>query len=72
MKKLVVASALLLGATLGMTTATLAQGFYGPYYGYNYGYGPGYGAGYYDYNGGSPFSYRNRGHSRGLSAESQR
>lgn len=39
-KKLALAATLVLGAGLGLTTASLAQTYYGPY-------GPGYG--YYDY-----------------------
>lgn len=40
-KRLIVAMALVAGASVAMASATLAQGFYGPY-----------GRGYYDYYGG--------------------
>jgi hypothetical protein len=42
LKNLVVASAIALAATLGATSATLAQTYYVPSYGYGYGYVPGY------------------------------
>lgn len=69
-RKLIVAAALLLGTTLGMTTATWAQTYYAPYgynyyrYGPSYGYGPYYRGGYYNY-------YR-RGGPGGLGIGSQR
>jgi hypothetical protein len=47
MKKAIMTGALILGTTLGLTTATLAQGYYGGPYdrpGYGYGSGP------YEYN----------------------
>jgi hypothetical protein len=57
-KKLIVAGALVLGTTLGMTTATWAQVYYSPY-GYRYHH---YGA-YYDY---APYyGYYNYYHRRG-------
>lgn len=70
-KKLIVTAALLVGASLGMTTAGLAQAYYeGPaaqgYYGEPAGqgyYGGPYGQGYYDYAPGPGFapSYDNYG-----------
>ena len=56
-KKLIAATALLVGATLGTATASFAQGYYGGPYGYRgglYDVAPGYGGGYYGYQGGSP------------------
>jgi hypothetical protein len=41
-KKLFLTTALLLGTTVGMTTVTLAQDYYGAPYGYGYRYGPSY------------------------------
>ena len=54
-KKLILTTALLLGTTVGMTTATLAQSYYGAPYGYGNRYGPSYrhapygNGNYYDY-----------------------
>jgi hypothetical protein len=51
MNKLTLAAALLVGATLGMTTAGMAQPYYGAAYGGLYDYAPGPGVGpYYNYN----------------------
>jgi hypothetical protein len=60
-KKLIVAGALLLGTTLGTTTATLAQDYYPAPYGYTYYHGyprPYAYAPYYNY-------YNYYGHRRG-------
>jgi hypothetical protein len=42
MKKAIIAGALILSTTLGLTTATLAQGYYGGRYDRGYGYQGGY------------------------------
>jgi hypothetical protein len=72
-RKLIVAGALLLGTTLGMTTATWAQGYYAPYgYPYHH-YGPYYGYAPY-YNGLNYNNYysRPRGGPGGLGIGLQR
>jgi hypothetical protein len=71
--KLIIAAALAVAATATATSAGLAQSYYGPG-GAPY-YAPGYyGSGVYNYAGPYGYGYdrRTRGHSRGLSAESQR
>lgn len=63
-KKLTIAAAILAGATMGATTASLAQGYYGGPYGpgyYDYAPGPGFGSGYYDYAPGPGFAPYNYG-----------
>jgi hypothetical protein len=42
MKKTIIAGALILGTTLGLTSATLAQGYYGGRYAHGYSYRGGY------------------------------
>ena len=42
MKKTLIAGALILGTTLGLTSATLAQGYYGGRYDHGFGYRDGY------------------------------
>lgn len=63
-KELLVGAALVSGAAfaaaLGTSSASLAQGYYGPNYGYSYRYR--YGGGpYYDYYQGDPGVYDNYG-----------
>ena len=55
-KKLITATALLLGVTVGTATTSFAQGvYYGGPYGYEYGYNNGYPGPYYDgYPGAAP------------------
>ena len=54
MKKLVAATALIAGVTLGTAGASLAQVYYGGPYGYEYGYNGYYGYGPYDGAGSPP------------------
>lgn len=62
MKKLTLAAALLLGASLGMSTAGMAQPYYGGAYGEGYyDYAPGPGAGPYYNNYGPPANNCDRG-----------
>jgi hypothetical protein len=71
-KKLILTTALLLGTTAGMTTATLAQSYYGAPYDSGYRYGPSYR--HAPYSNGNYYNYYNhpRGGPGGLGIGSQR
>jgi len=73
MKKTIIAGALILGTTLGLTSATLAQGFYGGRfehgYGYQGGYGYNYGPAVPDVDRGGPGPRVDAGSGAGIGAE---
>jgi hypothetical protein len=71
MKKTIIAGALILGTTLGLTGATLAQGYYGSRYdhGFSYRGGYNYGPSQPDVDRGGPGPRVQAGSGSGIGAE---